>query len=137
MNKLFIIIIIIKCVFILSDFTLQVIHKSQLRGLYKQEAEKITNEQFIKDFDNIFLGIDEMARYGIDNLYFTLPCSTTCVYLPVNNIHHIVNVIDNHITLQQYNANILSALHKTFPDCYVAKIQTQTDDGCCYYSINW
>jgi hypothetical protein len=144
--KLFIIILLINCVYLFGDNLGKRITKKQLRGMYKQELERFMSDLFVKTFDDIYDKIIGYAKIGKYEYQFTIMCeeiqNSNC---EMNKGHELWlqkngdqgNVIKNakpYITIEKYKTNLIDALHKTFPDTNITTI----NKNCCeYHIVQW
>ena len=143
--KLFIVILIINWfMFVVSDNFDARISKTQLRGMYKEELEKVIQDSFITMFDSLFAQIINHAKIGKDEYQFTIMCkelkNNDCKiqnghqYWAEENRNNIISNTNSYITLEQYTTNIITALQKSFPDSNITKIYK----NCCnYHVIKW
>ena len=147
--RLFIVILVILLTnlgnfFVSSDNFGARIYKNQLRGMHKEEMERLIQESFTKTFDNLYDRIIETAKRGKNEYHFTI----MCLELPNENCkmrnghqvwteHYQNNIMvtaKSYITLEKYTTDLIDALHETFPDSNITKIYK----NCCdYHVISW
>lgn len=145
--KLFIIILLIHCVKLFGDKMGTRITKKQLRGAHKEYLEALIQDSITKTFDSIYDNIINLAKLGETEYQFTIMCkeltNTKCGGIQdghqawVRMHSHIDNIVEYakpYITIEQYTTNVMNALHQTFIDSNITKI----NDNCCdIYIIKW
>jgi len=144
--NLFIIILLITYMnlFVFSDKSGDVRYKSKLRGMYKEELERLVQESLVNTFESIYDKILEYAKEGKNEYDFTIMCeglpNSNCEILNGHQYwlqHYPNNVITkakSYITIEKYTTNSIDALHRTFPDSNITKIYK----NCCdYHIIKW
>ena len=144
--KILMIILLINCtgLFVFSENFGSRISKNQLRGLHKKELERLTQEYFIKTFDNIFDNIINSAKIGKNEYNFNIMCiellNTNCEIHDgqqdwiQNHPKNIITITKSYITVKQYTTKLIDALNVSFPDSNITKIYK----NCCdYHSIKW
>jgi hypothetical protein len=130
--------------FVIGDNFGAKLYKNQLRGLHKEELERVTQEYYIKTFDSIFDKIIESAKIGETEYHFTIMCkeltNTNC---EIHNGHqdwiqnhpkNIISITKSYITFEQHTTKLIDALKVSFPDSNITKIYK----NCCdYHIIKW
>jgi hypothetical protein len=71
--NLFIIILLTNCAYLLSERVYkEQVYKAQLRGLYKQELDRLVDEALQGEFLTIYNKIVEQATNGVNEYAFTI-----------------------------------------------------------------
>ncbi len=134
--KLLIIILLINCVYLFGDSFSHHLTKTQLRGMYKKELERIMNLWFIDSFDKIHNYVIETAKQGQNEFKFTLiyigPRDFNCMI--GYHTFQIPAINPSHINITQYTTNLIDSLHTTFTD---SNFTTIHKNGCEHHIIEW
>jgi hypothetical protein len=114
------------------------LYKTQLRGLHKEELEKVTQEHFMYTLTSIYDQIIERAKMGYNEYHFTILCKELNCELHRDRIrnrpYNIVAITNSYITIEQYATKLIGELNLSFPDSNIKKIYK----NCCdYYIIEW
>jgi hypothetical protein len=136
--KLFIIILLINCVHLFGDNS---ITKTQLRGMYKKELERIMKTWLIDSFDKIHNYIIETAKEGKNEFKFTLiyigqldnNCRRSLAFSGSQQLQ-IPEINPSHINITKYTTKLIDALHTTFTD---SNFTTTYTNGCEHHIIEW
>ena len=141
--KLFIIILLINCAYLFGER----IYKYQLRGMYKQELDRLIEEALHGEFLTIYDKIIERATNGVNEYEFTIMCEQSN-YIDdslcenyngyklwiQNNPKNIVSMSKSYVTREVFTTTIIDMLNYTFPDSKISKLHKY----CCdYYQIEW
>lgn len=141
--KLFIIILLINCAYLFGER----IYKYQLRGMYKQELDRLIDEALQGEFLTIYDKIIERATNGVNEYAFTIMCKQSN-YIEdslcenyngyklwiQNNPKNIVLMSKSYVTREVFTTTIIEMLNYTFPDSKISKLHKY----CCdYYQIEW
>jgi hypothetical protein len=141
--NLFIIILLTNCAYLLSER----VYKAQLRGLYKQELDRLVDEEVQNTFVLIYNKIIEQATNGVNEYAFTIMCEKSN-YIEdsycenyngyklwiQNHPKNIVSKSKSYITREVFTTTIIDMLNYTFPDSKISKLHKY----CCdYYQIEW
>ena len=142
--KLFIIIILlINCAYLFGER----IYKYQLRGMYKQELDRLIDEALQGEFLTIYDKIIERATNGVNEYEFTIMCEQSN-YIDdslcenyngykrwiQNRPKNIISMSKSYITREVFTTTIIDMLNYTFPDSKISKLHK----NCCdYYQIEW
>ena len=136
--KLLIIILLINCVYLFGDSFSHRLTKTQLRGMYKKELERIMNLWFIDSFDKIYNNVIETAKQGKNEIKFTLtnivPGDVNYIKLRDLQIIRIPEVNPSDINITKYTTNLIDALHTTFTD---SDFTTIHKNGFEHHIIEW
>jgi hypothetical protein len=140
--KLFIIILLINCAYLLGER----VYKYQLRGMYKQELDRLMDEALQNSFVLIYDKIIDRATNGINEYSFTIMCEKSSYSEEDCHLYngykqwiqnHPKNVLSNsvsYLTRKVFTTTILDMLNYTFPDSKINKLHK----NCCdYYQIEW
>ncbi len=139
--KLFIIILLTNCVYLLCDKLGYKMTKTQLRGMYKKELERIMQLWFTESFNNVFNNIIESAKQGKKDFQFKVVCSEgnnrDCKredgYYDTLQLPQI-SPSNVNINIKNYVTKLIDKLHETFPDSNFTTIHNK----CCdYHKIEW
>jgi hypothetical protein len=137
--KLLIIILLINCVYLFGDSFSHRLTKTQLRGMYKKELERIMNLWFIDSFDKIYNNVIETAKQGKNEIKFTLtnigPGDVN--YIKLRDLQIIIRIPEvnpSDINITKYTTNLIDALHTTFTD---SDFTTIHKNGCEHHIIEW
>jgi len=142
--KLFIIILLINCAYLLSEQ----VYKAQLRGMYKQELDRLIGEELENSFVLIYNKIIDRATNGINEYKFRIMCEKSNYIedslcenyngykLWIQN--HPKNILskstNSYATREAFTTTIIEMLNYTFPDSKISKLHK----NCCdYYQIEW
>ena len=145
--NLFIIILLTNCAYLLSRVYNEQVYKAQLRGLYKQELDRLIEEALQGEFLTIYNKIVEQATNGVNEYAFTIMCEQTnyedSYYCESHNGYklwiqnhpkNIVSKSKSHVTREVFTTTIIEMLNYTFPDSKISKLHKY----CCdYYQIEW
>jgi hypothetical protein len=141
--NLFIIILLINCDYLFSER----VYKAQLRGMYKQELDRLVDEALQNTFVSIYDKIIERATNGINEYKFTIMCEKS-KYIedkcesyngykqwiqehPKNILSKLTN---SYVTREFFTTTLIDMLNYTFPDSKISKL----NKNCCdYYQIEW
>jgi hypothetical protein len=140
--KLFII-LLVNCAFIFSER----VYKAQLRGMYKQELDRLIEEALQGEFNTIYDKIIDRATNGINEYKFTIMCEQSTYsedsYCEIyngykrwiqNHPNNIVSKPKSYVTREAFTTTIIEMLNYTFPDSKISKLHKY----CCdYYQIEW
>ena len=141
--KLFIIILLINCAYLFSEQ----VYKAQLRGMYKQELERLIGEALQNTFVSIYDKIIDRATNGVNKYSFTIMCEQSN-YIDdslcenyngykrwiQNRPKNIISMSKSYITREVFTTTIIDMLNYTFPDSKISKLHKY----CCdYYQIKW
>jgi outer membrane protein assembly factor BamD (BamD/ComL family) len=141
--NLFIIILLTNCAYLLSER----VYKAQLRGLYKQELDRLVDEEVQNTFVSIYNKIIDLATNGVNEYAFTIMCEQSN-YIDdsycenyngykrwiQNHPNNIVSKPKSYVTREVFTTTIIEMLNYTFPDSNISKLHKY----CCdYYQIEW
>jgi len=141
--NLFIIIFLTNCAYLLSEQ----VYKAQLRGLYKQELDRLVDEALQGEFNTIYNKIIDLATNGVNEYAFTIMCEQSTYsedsYCEIyngykrwiqNHPENIVSKSKSYVTREVFTTTIIDMLNYTFPDSKISKLHKY----CCdYYQIEW
>lgn len=141
--KLFIIILLINCAYLFSDR----VYKYQLRGMYKQELDRLIEEALQGEFNTIYNKIIDLATNGVNEYEFTIMCEQSTYsedsYCEIyngykrwiqNHPKNIISMSKSYVTREVFTTTIIDMLNYTFPDSKISKLHK----NCCdYYQIEW
>ena len=141
--NLFIIILLTNCAYLLSEQ----VYKAQLRGLYKQELDRLVDEALQGEFNTIYNKIIDLATNGVNEYAFTIMCEQSTYsedsYCEIyngykrwiqNHPENIVSKSKSYVTREVFTTTIIEMLNYTFPDSKISKLHKY----CCdYYQIEW
>jgi len=141
--NLFIIILLTNCAYLLSEQ----VYKAQLRGLYKQELDRLVDEALQGEFNTIYNKIIDLATNGVNEYAFTIMCEQSTYsedsYCEIyngykrwiqNHPENIVSKSKSYVTREVFTTTIIDMLNYTFPDSKISKLHKY----CCdYYQIEW
>jgi outer membrane protein assembly factor BamD (BamD/ComL family) len=141
--NLFIIILLINCAYLLSEQ----VYKAQLRGMYKQELDRLVDEAVQNTFISIYDKIMERATNGVNEYRFTIMCEKSTYsednYCEIyngykrwiqNHPKNILSTSKSYVTREFFTTTIIDMLNYTFPDSNISKLHK----NCCdYYQIEW
>jgi hypothetical protein len=145
--KLFIIILLINCSYLFSEQVYkEQVYKAQLRGMYKQELDRLVHEALQNTFVSIYDKIMNQATNGINEYSFTIMCDKSTYSLEDCDVYngykqwvqnHPKSVVSNsvsYLTKEVFTTTIIDMLNHTFPDSKISKLHK----NCCdYYQIEW
>lgn len=129
----------------LADIFGDRVYKYHLRGMHKEELERVIKNSIQNTVERLYHKILESARKGKINCPFTFMCeeertNTNC---KIQNGHenwleknpnNILASTNYYITIEQYTKNVTNLLNEIFPDSNITKIYK----NCCeYYTIYW
>jgi hypothetical protein len=141
--NLFIIILLTNCAYLFGER----IYKYQLRGLYKQEVDRLIEEALQGEFNTIYDKIIDLATNGVNEYAFTIMCEQSTYsedsYCEIyngykrwiqNHPNNIVSKPKSYVTREVFTTTIIEMLNYTFPDSNISKLHKY----CCdYYQIEW
>jgi hypothetical protein len=141
--NLFIVILLINCAYLLSDQ----VYKAQLRGMYKQELDRLIEEELENTFVLIYNKIIDRATNGINEYKFRIMCEKSTYSEDSlcenyngykrwiqNHPKNIVSKSKSYVTREVFTTTIIDMLNYTFPDSKISKLHKY----CCdYYQIEW
>ena len=116
--KLFIIILLTNCVYLLCDKLGYKMSKTQLRGMYKKELERIMQLWFTESFNNVFNNIIESAKQGKKDFQFKVVCSERNYFdCKMDGItHHVmlpqISPSNVNINIKNYVTKLIDKLHE-------------------------
>jgi hypothetical protein len=145
--KLFIIILLIIILLTNCDYLFgERVYKAQLRGMYKQELDRLVDEALQNTFVSIYNKIIERATNGVNEYSFTIMCEASkysedkCEsyngYKQWIQEHpkNILSKLNSYVTREVFTTTIIDMLNYTFPDSKISKLHKK----CCdYYQIEW
>ena len=141
--NLFIIILLTNCVYLFGER----IYKYQLRGIYKQEVDRLIEEALQGEFNTIYNKIIDLATNGVNEYAFTIMCEQSTYsedsYCEIyngykrwiqNHPNNIISKPKSYVTREVFTTTIIDMLNYTFPDSNISKLHRY----CCdYYQIEW
>jgi hypothetical protein len=141
--NLFIIILLTNCAYLFGER----IYKYQLRGLYKQELDRLVDEALQGEFLTIYNKIIDLATNGVNEYAFTIMCEQSTYsedsYCEIyngykrwiqNHPNNIISKPKSYVTREVFTTTIIEMLNYTFPDSNISKLHKY----CCdYYQIEW
>jgi hypothetical protein len=141
--NLFIIILLTNCAYLFGER----IYKYQLRGLYKQELDRLVDEEVQNTFVSIYNKIIDLATNGVNEYAFTIMCEQSTYsedsYCEIyngykrwiqNHPNNIISKPKSYVTREVFTTTIIDMLNYTFPDSNISKLHKY----CCdYYQIEW
>jgi len=141
--NLFIIILLTNCAYLFGER----IYKYQLRGLYKQELDRLVDEEVQNTFVSLYNKIIDLATNGVNEYAFTIMCEKSnyiedslCEnyngYKRWIQSHpkNILSKSKSYVTREVFTTTIIEMLNYTFPDSNISKLHKY----CCdYYQIEW
>lgn len=133
--NLFIVVLLMNCVHLFGDNFSYRLTKTNLRGMYKNELERIMNEWFISSFNSVFNNIVSTAKSGKNEYKFALICNNegSCRSFDIHNIW-LPEIDSSIINIKNYTTNLINALHTTFSD---SNFTVKYKKCCEYYKIEW
>ena len=144
--KLLIVILIINCVHLFGDIFGDKVYKYHLRGMHKEELERLTRNSIEETVEMIYHKILHSARKGKNDCRFIIMCKeTTIKNCKINNEYHewsqnnpksinIITTTNQYITFEQYAENVTDYLNQIFPD---SNLTTIYNNCCDYLTIKW
>jgi hypothetical protein len=141
--NLFIIILLTNCAYLFGER----IYKYQLRGIYKQEVDRLIEEALQGEFNTIYNKIIDLATNGVNEYAFTIMCEQSTYsedsYCEIyngykrwiqNHPNNIISKPKSYVTREVFTTTIIEMLNYTFPDSTISKLHKY----CCdYYQIEW
>ena len=141
--NLFIIILLTNCAYLFGER----IYKYQLRGLYKQELDRLVDEEVQNTFVSLYNKIIDLATNGVNEYAFTIMCEQSTYsedsYCEIyngykrwiqNHPNNIISKPKSYVTREVFTTTIIDMLNYTFPDSNISKLHKY----CCdYYQIEW
>jgi hypothetical protein len=139
--KLFIIVLLVNLVCLFGDKLGYKMTKTQLRGMYKKELERIMQGWFTDSFNNVFDDIIATAKQGKHEYRFNVVCSE-CTNHNCNRVDgmyltlRIPQITPSNVNINttNYVTNLMDKLHETFPDSNFTMVQ---NNYCEHHKIEW
>ena len=139
--KIFIIVLLINFVCLFGDKLGYKMTKTQLRGMYKKELERIMQSWFTDSFNNVFNNIVESAKQGKNEFQFNVVCIGRSYNICNKENGYYTTIMLPHITpsnvninITKYATNLIDKLRETFPDSNFTSVY----NNCCeHHKIEW